>query len=234
MSMVLGVPKQGQSIYGAMGGIVKVDDSAKYLANYGESIKALGEITSAAKIPMLGRYSSKMIEIDGSPALEIVMDYSEMIAMYSGQLGAAQPATGAAMKAYMEMMLGKDGKMAVYVQPVDKTTVAIAWAEKGSLNRLKAAIKSPTEGLAANAEAKQTAALLPKGSQWMVLLSPSGVVSVVKTAVQVFGMPGDRLPDLGDVPPLGAGARLESGGAEFELVVPGKTLEGISKQLHGQ
>jgi hypothetical protein len=232
MSIVVGVPKQGESLYGAMGAFAKVDDSAKYLDNYAESIKAVSEISEKSKNPMLGKYETKKIELDGLPTLEVTVDFTEMVAAMERQAG-GNGVMKAAMKTYMDFMLGKDGKMTGYVQAVDKTTVVLAWSDKASLERTKAALKSPAQGLEGDAGVKSTLGLMPKGCQWMVLVSPTGVASVVKTFVQAIGMPGDRVPDLGPVPPLGVGVRLEKDALEKELVVPGKTLEGIGKALHG-
>jgi hypothetical protein len=228
MSVVVGVPKEGETLYAAMGAFAKVADSAKYLDNYAESINALNEVSEKSKSPMLGKYETKKIELEGLPTLEVTVDFTDMLASVEQQVGRSD-----AMKAYMEFLVGKTGKMTGYVQAVDKTTVVLAWSDKASLIRTKAALSSPAEGLAGDAGVKSTLALMPKGCQWMVLVSPPGLASVVKSVVQAFGLPGDRLPDFGAMPPLGVSVKLEKDSLEKELVLPGKTLEAIGKTLHG-
>jgi hypothetical protein len=226
MSVKLGVPKAGESLCDAMTGLIKVEDSAKYVDRYAQSIAAIREIAAATKNSFLGKYESKLTNVDGSPTLEVTMDYSETIAVSAKQPG------GTTRKAYLEMLLGATGKANIYLQAVDKNTVIAAWSDKANLARTRATAESLTEGLAKNAGVQSTAAMLPKGSQWTIFVSPTGAISSLESLAQTLGATGlPALPKLGEVPPLGFAALLDADTLEWELVVPEATVNGVSKAM---
>jgi hypothetical protein len=226
MSMLVGVPEQGKSIYSGMIAVAKVEDSAKYLANYEIAMAAFKKFAETTNNAYLGKYDFKKTQIDGVAGLEVMMDFSQMIEQMK-----QQPGAGDGMKAYMEMLLGAGGKLSVFMQPVDKNTVVMAYVDLENLNRAKAALKAPQSGLAGDAGVKSTAALLPKGSQWMGFVSPSGVMGFAQNLLQALGQNTVKLPALGETPPVGFAVRLDGEGLDTELVIPGATLEGAGKAI---
>jgi hypothetical protein len=124
-------------------------------------------------------------------------------------------------------MVGETGKITAYLTPADANTVAIAYG-KDALAEALAAAKKKGESFATQPDVAKTMKQLPTNSQWVVFLSPSGLVDFASTIVQQVspGGPG-QLPPFPATPPVGLGARLTSEGFDTSLVVPNEVLAAI-------
>jgi hypothetical protein len=86
-----------------------------------------------------------------------------------------------------------------------------------------------------DADVGKTMALLPKGSQWVLLLSPSGLAELTSEWMKNFApnVPV-QIPELPPTPPIGIGARLSEGSIDLQLVVPAQAIETFGRMLSGQ
>ena len=230
MSMVMGPPKPGESMYSNMAAVMKVKDARQYMSDYQEAMEKIRDIfaTTAAAMPFVR--DIKKTKIDGADALELTMDMSAMFKNIPNNPAVTQ---------MMQTMVGADGKLSAFIVPIDDTTVAISYVNHDNIARIKAACQNPQASLAADADIAQTAKLLPQGAQWVGYLSPKGFMGVVGTFMSA-ALPaggGLTLPEFPQTAPIGFAAEHSSKGLDVQIVVPGAALKRMGayvKQISGQ
>ncbi len=225
MSMVMGVPGEGKSMYENLFTIIKADSAQQYVDDYVKMMTKMSELFKGLNNPFFGQYAAKMTQVDGIAAAEVEMDFSQLVeAMNAGDVQR--------MPKMFELMFGPGGKLRGWLALADETTVVMAWVNPAHLNKAIAVAKTPATGLAADAGVQATAALFPKGSQWTMFLSPAGMMDftnrMIKAAAPQAAM---NIPNFPTTPPLGLGARLDTDGFTAELVLPAATLEGIGNYI---
>ncbi len=227
MSMVMGPPKPGESMYSNMAAVMKVKDARQYMVDYQETMEKMRDIfATTSAMPFF--QDIKKTKIDGADALELTMDMS---AMFKNM-----PNDPAATK-MMQTMVGAGGKLSVFIVPIDNATVAISYVNVDNIARIKAACQNPQASLAADADIAQTAKLLPPRAQWVGYLSPKGFMDVVSNFIPALpGGGGLKLPMFPQTAPVGFAAEQSSKGLDVQIVIPGATLKGVGtyvKQLSG-
>ena len=140
MSMVMGVPKPGSSFYGNMVGVLKVDNSKEYMANYQKSIEGIRDFMKQNNIAFPFPQEVEKTKIDDVDGLKMSMDMSKMF---------AQMPNNPASKQMLQMMFGPEGKLNVYVVPIHETTIALSYVTPDNIARIKAACKNPGTSLGA-------------------------------------------------------------------------------------
>ena len=184
MSMSLSVGKAKEPIFSRAAAVMQVDDSAEYLKNYRKYMDVSLALMKGAKQPAMfdmGGTTVKDVQIDGLPALEIMMKMN--IKEMPGQPGMGAPDIGK----IMEAMFGAEGSVPVYMVAVDKHTIVAAYTSKDRAAETVRAAKSAQAGLSADAGVAKTAALMLPKSQWVGYWSPKGTVAFVKQIAQSFG-----------------------------------------------
>ena len=226
MSMVMGVPKPGGSFYGNMVGVLKVDNSKEYMANYQKSIEGIRDFMKQNNIAFPFPQEVEKTKIDDVDGLKMSMDMSKMF---------AQMPNNPASKQMLQMMFGPEGKLNVYVVPIDETTIALSYVTPDNIARIKAACKNPGTSLGADADIAQTAKLLPAGAQWIAYLSPKGFVDFVGSFM--MGMAGGAggampmIPPFPQTPPIGIGVESSAKGLDAAIVIPGGALKGVATYI---
>jgi hypothetical protein len=165
---------------------------------------------------------AKKIKIDDLDGYELTMDMSAFLAKIAGNNPAA--------KQMMQMMFGPDGKLNIYLAPIDDTTVAMSYVNQDGIARVKAACANVQGSLASDPDIAQTAKLLPQGAQWVGYLSPKGMMDFITTVMQAAAPQGramPMLPPFPQTPPIGFGAEVSGKGLDVQIVMPGPTLKGI-------
>ena len=180
MSMVMGPPKPGESMYSNMAGVMKVKDAREYMSDYLEAMGKLRDIFAASSAAMPFVQDIKKATIDGADGLELTLDMSAMFKNMPNNPAATQ---------MLKTMIGAGGKLIAFIVPIDDTTVAISYVSIGNIARIKAACQNSQASLAADADIAQTAKLLPPGAQWVGYLSPKGLVRVVSTFISAASPP---------------------------------------------
>lgn len=220
MRMVLGVAEPGTGLYGNTSAVMIVDDSQRFIDDYEKSLSAMHELAQETKSPLIPVATSQRISLGETEALEVSMEMQQMKAV-------TVPG-GPDMQKMMELMFGTNGKLLVYVAPVDEHAVLMAYT---SLERLQAALdfyKAKRPGLSGDAGVAKVAAVLPSGSQFVAYVSLSGVAEVApQFATTVPGGRAAAIPDLPDCPPLGIAAKVSPSGIEGHLIVTAETLRAI-------
>ncbi len=226
-SFLMTAPKPGESIFGGMTTVMKVDDARAFLPNYQQSLEQMNEVTKGLNIPTPKFGDVKKSEIDGAPSLEFTMDFS---AMMGAQAGGAGP--------IMPILFGPGGKLTAYLGIVDDHTVVTAYGSEENLKHAIAAIKNPQPNLAADAQVAATLRLLSQNAQWVGFLSPKGMVSFVGAIAAQFGPVGAMFQAVTfpESPPIGFAMEVTATGLDAQLVIPKETLTGMGvfgKQLQG-
>jgi hypothetical protein len=230
MSMVMGPPRPGESMYSNMAGVMKVKDARQYMSDYQAAMEKMRDIFAATAAEMPFAQDIKRTKVDGVDGLEFTMDMSGMFKN--------MPNNNPAATKMMQTMVGAGGKLSVFIVPIDDTTVAISYVNTDNIARIKAACQNPQASLASDADIAQTAKLLPPGAQWVGYLSPKGFVGFVSTFMSAAAPAGGglTLPEFPQTPPVGFAAEQSSKGLDLQIVVPGAALKGIGtyvKQMSG-
>lgn len=228
MSMVMGVPEQGGSVYSNTYGAMRVDDSTAYLKAYESKVAEMQKLFATMNNPMFGDYEIKKSETDGVETLEITTDMSKMIK----QMKDRQPGVAALGKGYWDTMLGPDGKMSIYLVAADPKTVVLVYVNPDHVKTAIDAVKQSDGAAAADSDLKTTVALLPKDANWTAFISPAGAIQFGKSMMQTIApqLPF-HFPDFPKTPPVGVSARITAEGLDVQLVVPSAILDGVGTYL---
>jgi hypothetical protein len=220
MSMVMGAPKPGGSMYSNMVVVMKVTNASQYMADYQEAMEKMTDIIKAIGVQLPFVQDIKKAKINGADGLELTMDMSAMFKNL--------PNNPASTK-MLQMMFGPGGKMTVYIVPIDGTTVAISYINSDNIARVKTACQNPQSSLAADTDIAQTAKLLPPGAQWVGYLSPKGFTDFISAFMSSALPPGaaPAIPAFPQTPPIGFAAEQSSKGLDLQLIIPGAALKGI-------
>jgi len=226
MSMMMGVGKPGESIYGDLFISITVDDAKAYLADYEKTMEQMVKLAKDADVPWLGAYKLKKIDIDGTPALRMTADIGEFF-------GEDAPPE---MEEMLEKMFGAGGKLDVYMAAADEKTVVGVYVSKKHLAKAIQAVKDPETSLAKDKGILKMTALLPKGSQWIGFINPQGALQFTSNMMATIvpeearaGMP--EFPKLPKTPPVAFGAKLTATGLETDMVIPAAVLKAVGKLI---
>jgi len=231
-SMSMGL--SGKNFLDRMFGVMKVDDSAKFMANYEEQIKL---ITAIAKKNPKSTDPTATIErkkLDGREVLVVTTDIGAAMKQVEDQQGAE------AVKMFKQLILGGD-KIVAYITAVDQKTVVMTYSEE-AIGPFADDIKQGKPGLADDAQIKTTAAMLPAELNWVGFVNAGGYMELVKKFMGV-AMAGNGaagflplIPPFPDAPPIGFSARVNSTSLEGHIVVPmglAETVRDYVMQLQG-
>jgi hypothetical protein len=211
-------PKSGESIYDGLTGIMKVDNSKKYLEEYEKSLKIMSEFSRKQANPMFNISDVHPIELEGTPGLQMTMDLSAMIAAQRK----AMPGH------FAPQLFGTSGKVTVRALGVDEHTVVLAY---GSEEHAKEALanyknKDQSAGLASDPGVEATLKLLPSRAQWIGVMSLQGYLEFIRNIMPPAV--ASKIPDLPSMPPIGFAAEGSKGGLTTELVVPAAAIAKLS------
>ena len=222
MSMVIGQPKPGTSLYANTVGVMKVKNAEKYMADYQKMVASMSDLFKGIGMDI---QQTKKLKIDDIDGIELTMDMSKMFAKMPNNPGT---------KPMMQMLFGPEGKLSVYIAPIDDTTIAMSYVNPENIARVKAACKNPQSSLAADADIAETAKLLPDGAQWVGYVSPKGLVDFATAIMAGFAGPGGAMPALPpfpQTPPIGISAEVSEKGLDLDIVIPGPALKGMGAYM---
>jgi hypothetical protein len=207
-------PKKNDPLYSSVIGLMRVDDAAKFMANYERAISIGSALAEKSKSPFLQKAKAEKTTIEGKEGFEITMSIPNQ---------ASDPISAELFK----KMFGDAEKMKVYVAPVSDTVAAIGYITPDGIKRV---MKSAgAKGIAGDGDIVKSAELLPAGCQAQMFVNLKGMVDMVLENVPglEFTPATALLGDFPETPPLGFGLKTSSDGLESDLVVPEETLEAI-------
>ena len=229
ISMVMGPPKPGESIYSSMAAVMKVKDARQYMSDYQEAMKEMRDIFAATPAAMPFVPEIKKATIDGADGLELTMDMSAMFKNMPSNPAATQ---------MVQMMVGPGGKLSAFIVPIDDTTVAISYVKVDNIGASKRLAKTHKQAWPPTLTSRRRQNSFRQAAQWVGYLSPKGFMSFISTFMSA-ALPaggGLTLPEFPQTAPVGFAAEQSSKGLDLQIVVPGTALKGIGtyvKQMSG-
>jgi hypothetical protein len=209
MAVEIRVGKPGQPLLHNVVYAADADDAAAYLAGSEKAIRAMNDIFKDANIPFYKPVEIKKVKVGTTRALETITDLGD------------NPGINLLPPSLAELLFGKENKITTSMAAAGKERVLARYSPASGLKRV---VDASTK-LADDPSVVQTTALLPKGHQWALYISPKGVVDTVKQVHAALDEKRD-LPAFPDTPPVGIGVKLSAAGLEGRLVVPAQVLEG--------
>ena len=219
MSMVMGVAKEGGSVYSSTAGVMQVDDAGAFMASYEKSFRQYSELLQDVDSPLLPKMVFETTDVDGVAALEFTMQMPE--------IAEADLPAGGMMKA----MLGPGGKLVGWVVPAGEHAVVFCY-DKTLLKRTIEAVKQGAPGLAANSDVAKTAALLPSDAAVVGYVSPQGVMGFVRqlfASAAESGAPVPDLPEFPATPPVGFALSTSADELNGTIVIPPEVIRAVGQ-----
>jgi hypothetical protein len=217
----------GKTFFDRMYGIIKVDDSAKFLENYEKSFRRVEEI--AKKNPKSG-YPAPTIERKKIGGRDVIVATTDVAALLKQAQAQGQPGFDAT-KMIQQLMFGGD-KLVGYITVADDQTVVMTYHEE-SITVLADDVKQGKTGLADDVQIKAAAALLPAEAHWVGYMNVGGYMELVKkfmgAAMAANGAPNflPPIPPFPDAPPVGFSAKVNPTSLEGHIVVPMGLAEAV-------
>jgi hypothetical protein len=224
MSMVLGAIRGDESLYAHSIGIMEVEDSTAYMANYEQYIEQYNELIKSAHSPLLQSMEIEKSQLDGTAALQITMK-------------APKPPAGQQTPQYeqmMEVLFGPGGELTSWLAPAGDHHVVMGYVNQDSLKKTMQAVRQGKPGLANNAEVLKTAALLPSNVLAIVYLSPQGTNNFIKRMISVIAPPEVKelkLPEFPKTPPIGYAISAVPNELQTCLVVPAEVFRAVGQYI---
>lgn len=216
LSLRIGPGKEGTSFLGDTVGVMRVKSAKEFFARYQKAAGELRELAAKINNPLaVPAFEVTEVKAAGKPGLKVVVDLSK---------GEGLPPEA---KKAMEAMFGPGGKMVATMAAADERTVIIGYFGPEQLPGAFA--KAPGKGLGGDAEVAKVTALLPKGSQWVVLVHLKGTLDLVRRLASDIAGQAVPLPELPDGPPLGLGARFAAAGLDVDLVMPAALIDAAGR-----
>lgn len=212
MSFAFRVPKQGEPMFGATVGVMRVKDSADYLKRYIESAKKADKLIKT-------KGEAKELKVAGKDAVEVTMDLK----------AALQGNNDPNAEMMMEKMFGSGTKMTFTVAAVDAQTVVFSYLP-GS--KMKGIVESYAADKQLRHEARNEKTLknLVADPFFTVLWSPKETADFVGSVAKDFGQELP-IPAVGQTPPIGIAGRATATTTEIQLLLPIEVIEEIGKLI---
>jgi tetratricopeptide (TPR) repeat protein len=224
-SFMLGVSQSTEPIYSKFIGVMRVDNSQAFMANYEKYLQQYGELIKDAHSPILQPMTVEKSEIGGVAGLQITMNVPQ-------PPGGAQMPQQAHM---MEILLGPGGKITTWLAPVDEHNIVMGYVSKEHLQQAMVAIKQGKPDLASDAGVLKTAALLPPDAILIGYLSPQGTIDFIKRMSSAIMPPEMKLeakiPEFPKTPPLGFAVTTAHDELQTCLIVPAEVLLAVPKYI---
>jgi hypothetical protein len=223
---MLGVGQSSEPIYSKFIGVMQVDNSRAFMANYEKYLEKYGELIKDAHSPILQPMTVEKTEIGGVAGLQITMNVPQ-------PPGGAQTPQQARM---METLLGPGGKITMWLASVDEHDIAMGYVSKEHLQQALEAIKQGKPGLAKDAGVSKTAALLPANGIFVGYLSPQGTIELIRRMAPAIFPPEMkvtvRLPEFPKTPPIGFAVSTAPNELQTCLIIPGEVLLSVPQYIN--
>lgn len=217
MGFVVHTGAKDDPLFSNVVGVIGSENAHAYMDSYEKMVPAMNALYKDLKAPFL-------------PEVVLKKKSLEKLTVLETETAIPLPNDGDPMqKKMLESMFGPGGKLKTSVMALDPKTIVMTYQDADSMKRYILAI-SANKGLMYNANVAKTLQLLPEGSQWVILINPSGVATMVSQAVANFapGVPF-QIPEFPQTPPVGIGIRATETGIQGQMVVPIQILEAAGK-----
>jgi hypothetical protein len=229
MGVLMGQIRPGDSLVATSISVEHVKDAGKHMKLTREMFETVAQAKLGGDQEGKSLYTIADVTVGDLKALEVITDMNAAIAAAGGE--GAQGAMAEQMQGFFSRMFGKDGKMHAYVAAANEHTVVTAYS-KESLERGVAHVRSGAAGLETDATIAKTAKLLPEGAQWVLYVSPQGIVQWADLFIKSMAAQMEiKIPPFPSSDPIGLAARASPAGLDAEIVLPDNVLVGIGQYI---
>jgi hypothetical protein len=218
-AMLLG--EKDSPLFSNLYSIMKVDDSARYLKSYAESMKKWNDLLARTTIDIKLKYDISDVEVAGKKGLLVISD----VAAAAGDENVPD------FQAMLKAMIGEDGKTRLYLLPTDGNTVLMSMG--GETQAAKAVERfGKSSGLADSSLVQTATKQLDPQAPWQAVVSPKGLVAWSKrlydnVLAPIAGGGTLPIPEFPNTPPLAISVNFAEGRLSTELVWPVETTQGL-------
>jgi hypothetical protein len=223
LAAVIGTVRPGDSVVDRVLSLEQVKDATEHLQAARDIVEALASV-SPTKEGGDKLYEVRDVELGDLKAIELTTNMGAMVGI-SDQNNPG----GGMMQQVFATIFGKDGKMRAYMAAADAHTVVSAY-DREQLQRLVAHVRSKAPGLESDPDIAKTTKLLTPGSQWVVYLSPQGLLQSIDSVVQGI-VPGNnfKIPAFPATEPIGMAAKVSPTAINAEIVLPESVVAAIGQ-----
>jgi tetratricopeptide (TPR) repeat protein len=224
-SFMLGEGQSNEPIYSKFIGVMQVDNSQAFLANYEKYLRQYGKLIKDAHSPILQPPTIEKSVIGGVASLQITMNVPQ-------PPGVAKMPQQARL---METLLGPGEKITTWLAPVDEHHIVMGYVSKKHIQDTLKALKQGKPGLANDEGVSKTAALLPPDAILVAYISPQGTIDFIKRMASVIIPPEmkveQKIPDFPKTPPLGFALTTAPNELQTSLIVPAEVLLAVPQYI---
>ena len=195
-------------------GVLKVDNTKKYLANYQHAIQVWQDLLDQSESPNPMKMKSREVTVNGLQGIRISMDMKSLMQAQNSPPQASQ---------MIEKMFGEGGKVTTHIIAADENTIFLSYASAEAIDKKVATYLKSKTRLATEPGIAKIASLLGQQPGMVAYLSPQGTVAWISQMMQIALPPGAEAPEFPEFPktlPIGFSAKMVANGFETELVVP--------------
>lgn len=220
MAMVFAIGEADEPLYARTVGIMRVDDSAAFLARYDSYVEEMRKAIGDDDSTLFSGMTVEPYELDGKKGVKLTMNLPKMF-----------PAGGPVdMSKVMDRMYGPGGKLSAYMVPADAHTVLFAYFGDDVLRRGLAAFEGKAGTLIADEQVAKTLKLLPAGAPAYGLWDLDGTRAYIQRTMEIiFSVTGQEIPpitipELPTAPPVGVSLESAPACILLQVVVPPETI----------
>ncbi|MCU0960154.1 MAG: hypothetical protein MUF48_08610 [Pirellulaceae bacterium] len=226
MAFTFGVPEGGGSLFSRTGIVIDVTDTDTFITGYLQAMQSMQEIFAENEQAPYRVQMAERVPIDDKQGLKIVMQVTPQT------LGLA----GEDFKQVYEKFFGEKGSLTLYGAPVDANRVALAYVSEERLREMLKATQTPDQTLGVDKGIQATARLLPATAQFVVFVSPGGLLQYVQQMLETVVPAAQRgqlptIPPFPTSPPLGMAVQYDGQAVVAGLVVPAETLAALGRYI---
>jgi hypothetical protein len=220
-SLMLGAGGPGEPIYSHALGTMWVEDSNKFMDNYGTALKQYAEFLEGENSPILKPMKVARGDLAGSSAW--------MVTMPIASLRTGMPA---AEEKVMKSLFGAGETINAYIAPIDSVHVMVGYVNPDRLVKAIQAARRGEADLWGSADMKRMSLLMPEDALAVAYVNPRGVIEFVRqTLVPPEVKEGSRPPEFPETLPIGFAITKWPMGLDANVVVPEEVLQAIQPYL---
>lgn len=213
--------KEGEPLLSVVFARLTVADSAKYMQSLKELFDLSNKLIQRSKSDIKLVYEIAETEIAGAKGIEVTCDLDE----------AAGDGDNIIWQSMLTSLLGIDHKLSLYFVAADDSHIFFGMESSEKLESFIADFRKQDFGLSKDPQVQTTLKLTDVEADWVGLLNPEGLMTLVKNALKSMMLLGSfpELPEYPSAPPL---ALTMNGGDvawSGEIVLPVEASKAMSK-----
>lgn len=214
MSMVMGIPQSGQSLYGGTHFSMHTSQPEQFLEDYLQSIEMLEAATGKSDAVPIS-YTIERLTEQGHSIVALKTDMSGMVAQQQQVPGVAEA---------MKLFFGPDNTLMMYLAAAEDRVVGQYVSKEKLLQKLQ-----PRQQQTVDPHLQTTAELLPEDASLVMFWSIDGTVTMVTQFLAQLQQPAPPVPVMQPGPPAGMSISVDAQRLDLDAVLPQSTILDIAR-----